>query len=124
MLDGEVGRSYSCDLEKALGLVMINKEDLPIKTDAELAGFLITFKEGLTNKPDVKFFGETKSQIGDYRGAAHQISIDRHKTLAVALEWEKFTVVVLGKADNKVAGSAELISTAVQSFTFVSPVKK
>ena len=67
MLDGEVGRSCSCDLEEGLALVMTNKEDLPIKTDAELAGFLTGFKEGLINKPGVKFFSETKSQIGDYR---------------------------------------------------------
>lgn len=122
--DGEAGRSYNCEIKEGLVLVMINEEDSPIKTDAELAGFLQGFKDGLINKPGVKLFGETSSKIGDYRGAAYQITIDGDKTLAVALAWEKFTVVVLGKANSKIAGSAELISKAVQSFTFVSPVKK
>lgn len=68
--------------------------------------------------------GESPSQIGNYRGAAYQITIDGDKTLMVALAWGKFAIVISGRADSKVANSAELIAGAVQSFTFVSADSK
>lgn len=120
----EGGRAYSCDVKEGRIAIMINVDDVPIKTDADLANFLTGFKNGLEKNPSVKIFGETKAQIGDYRGASYQITMDGDKTLIVALAWGKFTVVISGRADGKVANSAELISSAVQTFTFVSPSSK
>lgn len=116
--------SYSCDVKEGRIAIIINTDNPNIKTDADLANFLTGFKQGLVKNPDVKLFGETTAQIGDYRGASYQITMEGEKTLMVALVWGKFAVLISGRADSKVANSAELISSAVQSFTFVSPSSK
>ncbi|HRI05046.1 MAG TPA: hypothetical protein PLL77_15020 [Pyrinomonadaceae bacterium] len=117
-------RSYSCDVKEGRITVLVNPDNTNIKTNADLANFLRGFKEGLVKNPDVKFFGETTAQIGDYRGASYQITMEGEKTLMVALVWGKFAVLISGRANSKVANSAELISSAVRSFTFVSPSSK
>ena len=48
------------------------------------------------------------------------MTIDGDKALMVALVWGKYTVVISGRANAKAANSAELISEAVQSFSFVN----
>ena len=118
---GDGDRTYTCDVKEGRVSVSISEGDAPVKTDADLAAFLTGFKGSLMNAPDVKVFGETSAKIGDYRGAAYQLTLGGDKTLMIALAWEKFSVVISGRANSKVANSAELISAAVQSFTFVSP---
>ncbi len=86
-----------------------------------MANFLKGFKDTLVKSPDVKILGETSAKIGSYRGAAYQMTLVGDKTLIIALTWEKFVVVITGRANTKVANSADLIGGAVASFTFVSP---
>ena len=117
-------RTYTCDLKEGRVSVSISEGDPPLKTDADLALFLKGFRDTLAKAPDVKVFGETSAKIGDYRGSAFQITIAGDKTLMIALAWGKFAVVITGRANSKVENSAELISSAVQSFTFVSPNKE
>lgn len=117
-------RTYTCDLKEGRVSVSVSKGDDLVQTDADLGYFLKGFRDALTKAPDVKIFGETSAKIGDYRGSAFQITIGGDKTLMIALAWGKFAVVITGRANSKVANSAELISAAVQSFSFVSPNSK
>ncbi len=116
----EGGRNYICDLKEGRVSVSITLGTNVIKTDKDVAAFLSGFREALEGDSGVKLLGETSANVGDYRGAAYQLTIDGDKSLMVALVWEKFTVVISGRANSKVANSAELISEAVQSFSFVN----
>ncbi|MBK7934723.1 MAG: hypothetical protein KA956_07490 [Pyrinomonadaceae bacterium] len=122
--DGEGGRNYTCDVKEGRISVSITNDGPPIKTEADVANFLKGFKDTLVNSPDVKMFGETSAKIGSYRGAAYQITLGGDKTLMIALTWGKFVVVITGRANSKVANSADLIGGAVESFKFVSPKTK
>ena len=121
---GDGGRAYSCDVKEGRIAILVNPDSAPVKTDADLAKFLKGFKEGMLRDSSIKLFEESPAQIGDYRGAVYKITIDGDKTLMVALVWGKFSVVISGRADSKVANSAELIGAAVQSFAFNSPNSK
>ncbi len=118
------GRAYTCDVKEGRISILVNPNNAVVKTDADVSGFLRGFKEGLLKNPNIKFFGESTAKIGDYRGGVYQVTLDGDKTLMVALVWNKFSVVILGRADSKVANSADLIGAAVESFTFVSPTTK
>ena len=124
VVDGEDGREYRCEVKEGNIKVTIDPNNPEIKSDTDLAAFLKGFKESLAGNPDVKFFGETNAKIGNYSGAAYQLTIGGEKTLVIVLAWSKFAVVISGRANSKVANSAELIGGAVQSFTFVSPTTK
>lgn len=117
-------RTYTCNLTEGMIRISVNSNTPGIKSDGDISMFLKGFKEGLLEETGVKFFGETAAKVGDYRGAAYQITIDGDKTLMIALAWSKFAVVITGRANSNVPNSAELISSAVQSFSFVSPTSK
>ncbi len=114
------GRNYVCDLKEGSVSVSVTLGTNVVKTDKDVAAFLTGFKDALAGDSGVKLIGETSAKVGDYRGAAYQLTIDGDKALFVALVWEKFTVVISGRAYSGAANSAELISEAVQSFSFVN----
>jgi hypothetical protein len=117
-------REYRCDSKEGLIKVMVNPVSHAVKTDADIADFTGGFKKGLLEDPGIKILGETGAQIGSYRGAAYQLMMGNDKTIMIALAWETFEVVIIGRADSRVANSAELIGAGVQSFTFVAPTQK
>lgn len=114
------GNNYVCDVKEGRVSVSVTLGPNVIRTDKDVAAFLSGFREALAGDSGVKLLGETSAKVGDYRGAAYQLTIDGDKSLMVALVWEKFVVVISGRANSKVANSAELISEAVQSFSFVN----
>lgn len=116
----ENGRNYMCDLKEGRVVVMIQNSDPIIKNDTDLKNYLVGFKRGLQKDASVSIVDEIPSKIGEYSGTTYMMTIDGDKSLMVALAWQKFTVTILGRAYSKVPNSAELISAAVQSFTFVS----
>lgn len=121
---GDEGREYRCETKEGLIRITVNPDSPVIKTDADVTMFLDGIKAGMSEEPSIKLFGETSAKIGSYRGAAYQLTMGGDKALMIALVWDKFTVIIAGRANSKVANSAELISSAVQSFTFVSPNSK
>lgn len=114
------GRSYTCELKEGRIVVNVDSGSTEIKTDKDVADFLTGFKTSLSRDPGIKLLGESPAKIGDYRGAAYQLTLDGDKTIMVAVVWGKFAVTILGRANGKVAGSSELITAAVQSFAFNS----
>jgi len=120
----DIGRSYVCEVKEGSVSVSITRGDTPVKSDTDVAAFIQGFRGVLAKDAGVKLVGETSAKIGDYRGAAFQIILDGDKVMMVALVWDKFTVVITGRANGKVANSAELIQNAVTSFEFVSPESK
>jgi len=124
LTNSETERTYTCDVKEGRIVVTVSVEGAPINTDADLAVYLKGFKDTLVAAPGVKFFGETPAKIGSYHGAAYQLTVDGDKTLMIALAWGKFTVTITGRAKGDIEHSAELISSAVQSFEFVSSTAK
>lgn len=116
----ENGRNYMCDLKEGRVVVMIQNADPIIKNETDLKNYLVGFKRGIQKDASVSIVNEIPSKIGEYNGTTYMMTIDGDKSLMVALAWQKFTVTILGRAYSKVPNSAELISAAVQSFTFVS----
>jgi hypothetical protein len=91
-----------------------------IKSDADVAAFLKGYKESLVKDPGVVFFAEVPVKIGEYRGAAYNVTVDGEKTQFIVLVWGKFSIVLFATAHSKVAGSAELISDALKTFALVN----
>lgn len=120
MTGSGASRSYVCELKEGRIAINISEDNVDIKSDKDVAFFLTGFKGALEKDPTVKIFGESSAKIGEYRGAVYQITLEGDKTLILALAWGKFAVTIIGRANGKVANSAELISTAVQSFAFNS----
>lgn len=114
------GHNYICDVKEGRVSVSVTLGTNVITSDKDVAAFISGFKDALMGDAGVKLLGETSAKVGDYRGAAYQMTIDGDKAMMVALVWGKFTVVISGRANAKAANSAELISEAVQSFSFVN----
>ncbi len=115
------GRTYDWDFkEGSISVVIRHNLSAPAsKTDADIAKFLKGVKQTMTEGMKATLLSETPARIGEYRGAAYLMTIDGHKTLLIALAWEKFTVAITGAVANKLPASEKLVFEAVQSFEFV-----
>lgn len=120
MSTSQSGRDYVCELKEGRIAVMIAQSEPAIKTDADRKNYFIGFKGALQKNAGIQIVNEMPARIGDYSGTSYVFSLDGDTTLMIALAWEKFTVTIIGRANSKVADSAELIGAAVQSFAFIS----
>jgi hypothetical protein len=114
------GRIYTCDVKE--GRVVIHPEatDPVVSTDAELAAYLEGFRGTLHDAEGVQVLSETPLHIGDYRGAAFQLTVNGGSVYMTTLCHGRTTITITGRASPSVPDAAKLIGTAVQSFTFTA----
>lgn len=120
------GRRYTWDLKEGTISITIREfaEAEILKTDADRTAFIGGYKGALQKDPGVKFLSESPVKIGEYRGEAYNITVDGEKTLFIVLAWNKFSVVLRGSPNGKIAGSDELIFDALKTFEFVHDAGK
>ena len=114
---GRDGHGYLWDFSDAAVVVAVEKRAKLVKTDADVAEMIATFKAGPL-KGD-KILSETPAKIGEYHGAAFVTEKDGEKVICIVLGWDKFNVTIIGSTPSKSPDIQKLVLEAVQSFEFV-----
>ena len=117
------GRIYTCDVKE--GRVVIHPEaaDPAVNTDAELAAYLEGFRGTLNTADGVKILSETPLHLGDYHGAAFQVTVNGGNVFMTTLCHGRTTITVTGQASPTVPNATKLVGAAVQSFAFTAKPK-
>jgi len=113
-------RTYRCELVEGIIIIQVQEGTVKIQTDKDVRDYLAGFRSGFEKNVQTKLLNESPAKIGEYKGASYTASVGDEKALVIALAWQNFSVTILGRANSKVANSAELIAAAVQSFAFNS----
>ena len=119
----ETGRAYVCDLKEGRVVVIVDVVVTPINTDEELAMYLAGFGKTLGTQKNVKVLRQTPTHLGDYRGAAFQLTVDGNNAVVNTLCWGKSVITMSGEVNSTDPNAGKLIDTAVQSFALTAKPK-
>ena len=119
----ENGRAYVCDVKEGRVVVIVEHVTTAIDTDDEMAMYLAGFGKTLDTQKNVKVLKQTPVHLGDYRGAAFQLTVDGNNASVTTLCWGKSVMTMSGEVNSADPNAGKLIDTAVQSFAITAKAK-